>query len=84
MDNLEKMDCIIVDDICDGGGTFIGLAEELRRRNAASLYLYVTHGIFSKDADVKLLDHFAKVYTTNSIKDSSVNNTFIKQYKIEI
>lgn len=40
--------CIIVDDIADGGGTFIPLAEALRSAGASSVELYVTHGIFAK------------------------------------
>ena len=40
---------IIVDDICDGGATFISLAESIKKYNKkANLYLIVTHGIFSK------------------------------------
>jgi len=39
--------CVIVDDICDGGRTFIGLAQELRNRGASKVVLIVTHGIFS-------------------------------------
>lgn len=44
---------IIVDDICDGGGTFNLLAEEFVKRAAAlpspsHLELFVSHGIFSK------------------------------------
>lgn len=43
---------LIVDDICDGGGTFIGLAEEIRRHiPGIELSLYVSHGIFSKGLD---------------------------------
>lgn len=45
--HLGHIKVLIVDDICDGGGTFAGLAEELHK-----LYpivdLFVTHGIFSK------------------------------------
>jgi ribose-phosphate pyrophosphokinase len=37
--------CVIVDDICDGGGTFLAIAEQVR---SAHLTLIVTHGIFSK------------------------------------
>lgn len=37
---------LVVDDICDGGGTFIGLANE--RPEGVNLDLYVTHGVFSK------------------------------------
>jgi ribose-phosphate pyrophosphokinase len=40
---------LMVDDICDGGGTFIGLAESIKAVNAdIFLALYVSHGIFSK------------------------------------
>ena len=39
---------LIVDDICDGGGTFIGLANVLKERGVKRVYLYVTHGIYSK------------------------------------
>ena len=33
-DDLNGKDCLIVDDICDGGGTFIGLAEKLKNKNS--------------------------------------------------
>lgn len=48
VDDLGAAPCIIVDDICDGGGTFLGLATELRERNAGPLTLAVTHGLFTK------------------------------------
>ena len=41
-------DTIIVDDICEGGRTFIELAKVLKAHGAATVALYVTHGIFSK------------------------------------
>lgn len=59
-------DCLIVDDICDGGGTFVLLAEELRKRGAASVDLFVTHGIFSKGVELEGID---RIYTTNSYRD---------------
>jgi len=67
-DDLQGRDCLIVDDICDGGGTFIGLADELKNKNAGKLYLAVSHGIFSKGFD-ELGKSFEKIYTTNSFKD---------------
>lgn len=39
---------LIVDDICDGGKTFELLAFELYEQGANNVYLFVTHGIFSK------------------------------------
>lgn len=66
-EDLQGADCLIVDDICDGGGTFVGLAEELKNKNAGKLYLAVSHGIFNKGLAV--LDCFEKIFTTNSFKD---------------
>lgn len=45
-------DFLIVDDICDGGGTFIALAEKLRPYTTGKIKLLVTHGIFSKGVEV--------------------------------
>jgi len=57
---------LIVDDICDGGGTFIGLADEIKRQSPdCNLDLWVSHGIFSKGYD-ELLNRFDKIITTDS------------------
>ncbi|WP_026703679.1 ribose-phosphate diphosphokinase [Flavobacterium soli] len=66
-DNLQGMDCLIVDDICDGGGTFIGLAEELKNKNAGKLYLAVSHGIFNKGFEA--MKAFERIFTTDSFRD---------------
>jgi ribose-phosphate pyrophosphokinase len=56
----------VIDDLCDGGGTFIGIAQELRKAGITQpLYLYVSHGIFSKGLEV-LFQHFDQIFTTNS------------------
>lgn len=39
---------LIIDDICDGGATFVLLAEALQKAGAIAVHLFVTHGIFSK------------------------------------
>lgn len=43
---------LIVDDICDAGGTFIGVSEKLYYLGAKEVHLYVSHGIFSKGVDI--------------------------------
>lgn len=60
---------LIVDDICDGGGTFVGLAEQLRdlldSEDGAdadgvhsTIDLFCTHGIFSKGTNaLNGIDH---------------------------
>jgi len=55
----------IIDDICDGGATFVELAKVLKSKGAKYVGLYVTHGIFSKGFEVfnGLID---EIYTTQS------------------
>lgn len=79
-DDLQGKDCLIVDDICDGGGTFVGLAQELKNKNAGKLYLAVSHGIFNKGFEV--LDCFDKIFTTNSFKD--FDNEKVEVVKLEL
>jgi ribose-phosphate pyrophosphokinase len=65
-DDLQRSDVVIVDDICDGGATFIALAEALRKKNCGKVILYVTHGIFSKGIDALLKNGIDEIYCTNS------------------
>jgi ribose-phosphate pyrophosphokinase len=58
---------LIVDDICDGGGTFVGIADSLAGYGL-TLGLYVTHGIFSKGFG-ELNERFDHIYTTNSFPE---------------
>ena len=67
-EDLRGKDCLIVDDICDGGGTFLGLAQELKNKNAGNLYLAVSHGIFSRGFE-ELNRFFSKIYTTDSFRN---------------
>ncbi|GAA4198513.1 ribose-phosphate diphosphokinase [Pedobacter jeongneungensis] len=78
-DDLAGADCLIVDDICDGGGTFIGLAEALKAKNAGKLYLAISHGIFSKGFD-ELGKYFEQIFTTDSIKE--VDHVGVTQIKL--
>ncbi|WP_024768753.1 ribose-phosphate diphosphokinase [Aquimarina macrocephali] len=67
-DDLEGKHCVIVDDICDGGGTFLGLATALKEKNAGKLSLIISHGIFSKGYE-ELTKSFDTIFTTNSFRD---------------
>lgn len=64
---------LMLDDICDGGGTFLGLADEIQKNQDKHhdedyiIDLCVTHGIFSKGlSDLKR--RFRKIYTTDSFR----------------
>ena len=45
---IKKQSYVIIDDICDGGRTFIEVAKVLYQKGAKEVHLYVSHGIFSK------------------------------------
>lgn len=57
---------LVVDDICDGGGTFLGLADVI---DVAGLraHLFVTHGIFSQGTELLRARYSDHVYCTDSI-----------------
>lgn len=66
-------DYFIVDDICDGGRTFIEVAKVIKNEidkvnGTGRIYLVVTHGIFSSGL-LEISKYFDKVWTTNSISD---------------
>lgn len=63
--NVEGKNLLVVDDICDGGRTFIELGKILRERGCGELSLFVTHGIFSYGVD-ELLKIYDRIYTTDS------------------
>ena len=66
--DLGRRDVLIVDDICDGGRTFIAIAEELYKRNAGRVFLAVSFGIFSNGFD-ELSENFKHVYCTDLLRN---------------
>ncbi len=64
-EHLEAQTCFIIDDICDGGGTFAGTAKMLKTKGAAKVVLIVSHGIFSKGTTIEAVD---EIYTTDSFR----------------
>lgn len=64
--------CLIVDDLCDGGGTFLAIAEQIQ---PSSLCLMVTHGIFSKGFatlekwfnEIIVSDSYARAYESKIV-----------------
>lgn len=72
--SLEKKDILIVDDICDGGATFIELAKIIKPMNPGSLTLFVTHGIFRNGTDSLYEAGFDRVITTDSLPQTQQNH----------
>ena len=81
--NYMNDDITVIDDLCDGGGTFIGIAELLRKElNLKSLTLAVTHAV-QKGGIEKVAKVYDKVVITNSYKDWQ-NEDLPDNVKVEI
>ena len=91
LDQHADIKYVIIDDICDGGRTFIELAKAIKgSRPTAKIYLVVTHGIFS-NGFYELSQYFEKIYTTNSVQnftdiefdsDYTVSKEFINVFNV--
>ena len=51
---VEGKHCILFDDIVDTAGTLCNAAEELKKRGAAAVSAYVTHGVLSGPATERI------------------------------
>jgi ribose-phosphate pyrophosphokinase len=71
IDRLWGARVLVVDDLCDGGATFLALADALADV-VADAGLYVSHGVFSKGLDA-LLGRYGRIITTDSILDPSAD-----------
>jgi len=48
--DAQDCDAIIVDDLCDTGGTLVRAAQLLKNSGARRVLAVITHPVFSKDA----------------------------------
>lgn len=62
---------LVVDDICDGGATFTGLADAIDDVGLKA-HLWTTHGIYSRGT-AELLKRYGHIYCSDSI-DSNLND----------
>lgn len=76
---VKNKECLIVDDLADGGRTFNFLAKELKNQGATKVFLYVTHGQFNYGFD-ELKENINHIYCTNSYKD--ITDDFVTQFKV--
>ncbi|WP_297196730.1 ribose-phosphate diphosphokinase [uncultured Pluralibacter sp.] len=81
--DVKGKDVLIVDDLCDAGGTFIGSAQVLREAGARSVRLYVTHGIFSKGIEHLLNNGIDAVYTTTSLASAALRHPQLELIDID-
>ncbi len=66
--DVRDKNCLIVDDMCDTGGTICKVAAALYEAGANEIRAVFTHGVLSGTAREKIADsHLKKVIVTNTI-----------------
>ncbi len=70
--DLTGKTILIVDDLCDGGATFIAAAKLLKESGANKVALYTTHGIYSKGIEHLHINGLDEVYNYHG---SMIQNT---------
>lgn len=65
-EELIDMPLVVIDDLCDAGGTFVGVASKIREINPnRRLAIFVTHMVNPKGITT-LSENYDEVYFTNS------------------
>lgn len=76
--DVKDKNCLIINDILDGGYTFHLLAKQLKEQGAKRIFLYISHAYFNKGID--FTEYIETFYCTNSVKD--INDKRVVQFKI--
>lgn len=80
--DVAGKDCIMIDDIVDSGGTLVNAADALLKNGAKSVSAYISHGVLSNHAAIKIADsNLSHLIITDSIAQ---NNEVLKAKNIRI
>lgn len=68
-DYNENVDILVIDDLCDGGGTFIGIANAIKEKfGPRHLYLAITHAVQLKGLK-RVASAYDEVYITDAYRN---------------
>lgn len=81
-ETLRDKDIFIIDDICDGGMTFIELAKLIVPSKPKSITLFVTHGIFRNGTQVLYDSGITRIITTDSLPQTDFHKGDFHVFKI--
>ncbi|MDQ3634175.1 MAG: ribose-phosphate pyrophosphokinase [Acidobacteriota bacterium] len=83
--DVEGMNCLIVDDMCDTGGTICKVASALAENGANEIYACFSHAVLSGNA-IKNLEksHIKKIIITDTIPLCEKGKVLKEEGRIEI
>lgn len=83
--DVEGKNCLIVDDMCDTGGTICKVADALYENGAKGIYACFTHAVLSgKAIDNINGSHLQKTIVTNTIPLDAKGEKLREEGKIEV
>ena len=72
---VDGKDILIVDDLIDTAGTFVGAIEALKAKGAKEIYGAITHPVLSGNALERIRNSdIAKLYVTDTISIEGIEN----------
>lgn len=82
---VEGKNCLIVDDMCDTGGTICKVAAALNQKGVNEVYASFSHAVLSGNAIENLsASHIKKIIVTDTIPLSEDGKKLEKQGRIEV
>jgi ribose-phosphate pyrophosphokinase len=83
--DVEGKNCLIIDDMCDTGGTICKVADALYRNGANDIYAAFSHAVLSGGAVDNLgSSHIKKIIVTNTIPLCDKAQALKQESRIEI
>ncbi len=83
--DVKGKNCLIIDDMCDTGGTICKVAEALHKAGANKISACFTHGVLSGNAVENIENsHLKKVIVTNTIPTGAAAQRLVDNGQIEV
>ena len=83
--DVAGKNCLIIDDMCDTGGTICKVADALYKAGANDIFACFSHAVLSGDAVEKLQkSHIKKIIVTNTIPLCEKGRILIDNDRIEV
>lgn len=83
--DVKGKNCLIIDDMCDTGGTICKVADALFENGANSIYACFTHAVLSGNAIENLkASHLKKIIVTNTIPLCEKGRSMQDEGRIEV
>lgn len=83
--DVRGKNCLIIDDMCDTGGTICKVADALHKAGANEISACFTHGVLSGNAAENIANsHLKKVIVTNTVPANEKTQVLVDAGQIEV